>query len=65
MFIEINVICEIPFYFINTIIINKIICTTMTLTSGHEFDPDFKKKINFFKLPDNFMLILCQNHRKN
>ena len=43
--IEINVLCEVPFYYINIIIINKIIwsSTTMTLTSRHEFDLDLKK----------------------
>ena len=38
--IEINVMCEVPFYFTNKIIIDKIVLlgTTMTLTSRHEFD---------------------------
>ena len=42
--IEINVICEVPFYFINIIIIDKIIRlgTNMTLTPRHEFDFDLK-----------------------
>ena len=43
-FIEIYVICEVPSYFLNILIKDRIIWlgTTMNLTSGHEFDLDLK-----------------------
>ena len=44
MLIEINVICEVPFYYVNIIIINKIILlgAAITLTTRYEFDLDLK-----------------------